>query len=653
MALCSAAVILAACSSSASPPPAGRSSSPTRSVPGGKGGTITWAEAPMQAPSYIFPINACCFSVPNTADFQYLMYRPLYWFGTGNAPTLNTSESLAEPPTYSGNKVTINIKPGLQWSDGEPVDAADVVFFMNMLRTVGHVDWGAYEPGYFPDNVSNVVATSKLQVTLTLTRKYNDAWFTYNELSQITPFPIAWDVTNLHSANGSGRCSSAAFASIKVGSTRATPVIPQSPGAAACFAVYNFLANANTGQAASPDNYADNPLWATVDGPWKLASMDATTGDIDFVPNAAYKGPQKPYVDHFDEVGYQTESTEYQALEGGRGPDVGYVSPQDIPPTQGDPLVAGGNSPRMVQEGYNLAPSYIFGINYLPLNFANPSVGPIFRQSYARQALQMGIDQEGFIERYDAGYGVASVGPVPVVPRTYVSAAEDTNPFAFDPIKGRQLLEANGWSVPTKGAARCTRPGRATGDCGAGISEGERFAFTFLWETGSAVFQEQVSALKSDWALEGIDVTLEAEQLSTLVTTAGLSCYLLANCSRWQAADWGSGWEFAPDYLPTGEDLFYGAAPCNNANVISESNAGSYCDPEADRLILATTESNSPDALSEYENYLTRQLPVLWQPITPTLVEIKNYLEGVTPFSVFGNLNPEYWYWEVGHVSGS
>jgi len=30
------------------------------------------------------------------------MYRPLYWFGNGTSPTLNTSLSLANPPVFNG-----------------------------------------------------------------------------------------------------------------------------------------------------------------------------------------------------------------------------------------------------------------------------------------------------------------------------------------------------------------------------------------------------------------------------------------------------------------------------------------------------------------------------------------------------------------------
>ena len=146
-------------------------------------------------PNYIFPfMSLAFFSVSNISDLQQLMYRPLYWFGNGSNPTLNPSLSLASNPAYSkGNTVvSFTIKP-YKFSNGETVTAQDVVFWMNMLK-VEYLGWAAYAPGGMPDDVKSVVANSPTKVTITLTGPTNPYWFTYNELSQITPFPMAWDI---------------------------------------------------------------------------------------------------------------------------------------------------------------------------------------------------------------------------------------------------------------------------------------------------------------------------------------------------------------------------------------------------------------------------------------------------------------------------
>jgi peptide/nickel transport system substrate-binding protein len=95
-ALAAAAVIAAGCSSSGSSAPPGAG--------GGKplkGGTVTWAELPSSPANWIFPfMSLAYFSVPNSQEFQYLLYRPLYWFGGENTqPTVDYGLSVARPLT--------------------------------------------------------------------------------------------------------------------------------------------------------------------------------------------------------------------------------------------------------------------------------------------------------------------------------------------------------------------------------------------------------------------------------------------------------------------------------------------------------------------------------------------------------------------------
>ena len=158
------ALALAACSSST-----GGSGSPSASTgaTGAKvtGGTATWALLPSSVPNYIFPFSSSTyFSTVNFAEFQYLMYRPLYWFGNGASPTLNAGLSLADEPVYNGKQVTITMK-GWKWSNGETVTAQDVLFWIHMQQAVGAADWFDFVPGLFPANVSDVKAVSSTTLT--------------------------------------------------------------------------------------------------------------------------------------------------------------------------------------------------------------------------------------------------------------------------------------------------------------------------------------------------------------------------------------------------------------------------------------------------------------------------------------------------------
>ena len=133
----------------------------------------------------------------NYEDFQYLMVRPLYMFG-GNSNTsisVNYPLSPASAPVYSngGKTVVINLK-GWKWSNGETVNAKDLIFFLNMLEAE-KANYAGYTPGLLPDNMVSYSATGPDQVTLQLKQAYSSIWFTYNQLAILYPFPLAWDVS--------------------------------------------------------------------------------------------------------------------------------------------------------------------------------------------------------------------------------------------------------------------------------------------------------------------------------------------------------------------------------------------------------------------------------------------------------------------------
>jgi hypothetical protein len=62
-------------------------------------------------------------------------------------------------------------------------------------------------------------------------------------------------------------------------------------------------------------------------------------------------------------------------------------------------------------------------------------------------------------------------------------------------------------------------------------------------------------------------------------------------------------------------------------------------------MIGKTLTSNSLSYMYSWENYLSAQLPVEWQPNAPlSLIEVADNLKGVTPLSPTFAINPENWY---------
>ncbi len=592
--------VLAACSSSSSSSPGAAASSGTPVA----GGTATWAEPPSDTPNYIFPFTSSAYiSVSNTDQFSWLMYRPLYWFGDGVQPTLNPSLSLANYPTFSGKNVTITLKP-YKWSNGTPVTATDVVFWLNMEQAVGATDYGAYTG--FPNTIiSNLKVVSPTELTFTMDKAYSPTWLVYNDLSQVTPMPAAWDRT----ASGPSNC--------------ATTVKD-------CAAVYSYLDS----QSKNLSGYVSSPLWSVVDGPWKLSAFNAD-GHVTFVPNTAYSGPVKPKLSEFQEVPFTTDSAEYDVL---RSPssaskiDVGYVPTEDLAAKPANAVV--GANP--LASSYTLAPLYSWGINYYTVNFQSTvsDHAAIIKQLYFRQALAYLMNQAAVIQGPLKGYGTVTVGPVgsnPVTP--FLSAQSKAgDPFPYNPTKAKSLLTSHGWTVVPGGTTTCTNPSL----CGPGITQGTALNFNFPYATGLAWLESELTELQSNALALGIKLNLEPKPFNQVTALAAGNCVVAKIPCDWDMANWGGGWSFAPDYLPTGETLFV----CG-----SIANSGGYCDKTNDAMIDQTLTSSNLSYMYTWQDYLGPQLPLMWQPnAVYYLAEVANNLHGVLPQEVTLNLTPEDWY---------
>jgi peptide/nickel transport system substrate-binding protein len=597
------ALVATACSAATPAAPAG-GGSPVN------GGLVTYALPANTTPNYIFPfLPSAYFSQVNENQLQYLMYRPLYWYGAGHLPYLNKELSLAYPPVYHGQVVTIRLK-NYRWSDNEPVNADNVMFWMHMMQAVGTTEWGGYVHGEFPDNVESVREVSPSEVQIVIKGPYSRIWFTYNELSQITPIPPkAWDRT----ASGPSDCTH---------------------NEADCAAVFNYL----NSKATNPTTWAGSPIWRVVDGPWRLTGY-SSQGKLTFQINPSYSGKLPKYhITELQELPFTSEEAEYNVLQaGGSQPlDVGYLPTVDAPvPPPGKSV---GQNP---VASYNLQALYEWGISYIPYNF-NPAdrQAAVFSQVYIRQALQLLVNQAAVIQGALHGYGQVSTGPVGDYPRTdFLSPlSKQGDPFPYNPVRARSLLASHGWKVEPTGTTTCVLPGRGPSECGAGIRAGTPLSFKLVYATGNAWVESALLQLKSNASQLGIEISLSGESFDDVVTMVFGGCgtpTTFKSCP-WQMADWGSGWSYVPDYLPTGEELFKTGAV---------SNAGQYSSSTNDALITETLRSSDLHAMYSWENYLTTQLPVMLQPLAPSalLESIDTLRIGVQSPTL--EMTPEDWYY--------
>ncbi len=555
-----------------------------------------------ERPLYIFPLApGADFIFANDQLFQYLMYKPLFWYGDNGKAAINYRLSIANRPVFSdGNRrVTITLKPYV-WSDGVPLTTRDVRFWMDLL--VANKDqWGDYTPSEFPDNVSGIEWTSARRFTITFNRSYSPTWILYNQLSQIFPIPQhAWDRVS-----------------------KGGPVGNFDETTKGAVSVWKYL----NAESLKQSTYATNPLWQVVDGPWRIqprTGFDPATGYTVFVPNARYSGPDVPHLARFAEVPFTSDTAEFDALRAG------------TIQAGGIPIADSSQIAYFRHLGFTVQPWYIFGWSWIGLNYTNPAVGPILKQLYVRQALQRVIDQPTWVRSILKGYGKPQYSPIPtVVPNPFVDASVKRNPYPYSPTAAARLLRAHGWKVVPDGTSTCERPGTGPSACGAGVSRGQALTLQLQYAAGDTQLTQEMEAFKSAASRAGVTINLQEQPIDSIFAayapcTAGKPC-------TWQMLDVGIGanYVYYPDYYPSGEPYYLPHAAFNG---------GGYSDPAATRLILATLEQPGRGPFVAYENYIATHLPTLWTPSAVYSINvISPHLHGVPPADPYGAIYPQDW----------
>jgi peptide/nickel transport system substrate-binding protein len=573
-----------------------------------KGGTISYGIISGSQPNYIVPMTPAADGSIYNEQFEDLLYEPLYNSEVSDRPLLSYPISIGNAPIYSNDNktVTINLKTNYQWSNGAPVDAKDVEFFIDELKAAvkeSADNFGDYTPGDFPDNITSMSVPSKYQLVLQVNKTYNPSWFTETQLNVVYPFPSTfWDRA---SANG--------------------PQLDFTKPANAK-KIYDYLIDGQgkTGQADKTSTYASNPLWKDVDGPYTLTKFNASTGASTEVPNPKYGGTPKA-VDSVKSVYFTSSTAMFNQLRAGTLNVSSPIDPTDLPQV-----------PALKAKGYNVWGYPDLGFNYLVFNFKDTtkSWNKIIGQLYVRQALADLQNEPAVITGVYDGAAATAYGPVPAIPQTaYVPANAAVTPYAFSTSKAAALLTAHGWKVVANGTTTCQSPGTAANQCGAGIAKGANLNITIPYANDPANIGEQVTALAQSAKQIGINITPVSKTFNYIIQNYADSS-APSNDNKWQAEDFGG---FTEDIYPTTDEIF---------NTTGSYNEGGYSDKQADALIKASQFSNNPNAVKNEASYLTQQLPAIFQP-NPDLIYAWKGVSG--PPDSFGalsqyGLDPQYWY---------
>jgi peptide/nickel transport system substrate-binding protein len=536
-----------------------------------KGGTAVIALPVQTSPNWFFPLVSLTADSVVNYQVNELMYKPLLRISATDG--INYRRSLASSVTWNsqGTRYVVKLHHKWHWSNGQPVTAQDVVFTYQLMRAASsgasNLPWGfsGAGSGGMPKLWKTVKAVGRHTVIITLTKPMNQEWFLHNGINQIIPVPRAiWDK----------------YPQNMLQELRYIHSVSNSPGAAP---------------------------YRVVDGPYRFSSTQPNNRWI-FVPNPHYDGHKSL----ISRVVFQYETSaanEFSALRTG-SVNVGYLPPSLL-----------GSRRELTHDV--LSTPYLVGFNYIVDNFSNqaPSgIGKAFQSLAVRQALQMGVNQQGIIDHLYHGYGTVDDTVIAPQPRTpFFDPALRHNPYPYNPGAGKRLLERQGWHLSH----------------GVMTKNGIKLAFTLDYASGSQTATDVASLLKHTWALEGIHVHLLAQPFDTVIS------YGPSNASKWAMIYWNGGWTYGTDPYPTGGSLF---------SSTGAENSGSYNSTVMNKLIATSyqpgTSKEITAALYNYEDYGASNLPAVFIPWIPQFYEHATNIHGtVRTFDPVGAvLSPNYWW---------
>jgi peptide/nickel transport system substrate-binding protein len=574
-----------------------------------KGGTITFGQLTGSTPAYILPILPSAQASIYTIDFIQNQFLPLYNGPVGGVPEINYALSLAPAPTFSnGDKtVTIHLKPGFKWSNGQPVTADDVLFDIDLIEQAvkeNPSNWSAFTPGYFPQSVSSVTEPNKSTIVINLKRSWNPSYFLNDQLQgAVFPMPSsAWNIA-------------------KTGGPHLNWRIP-----ANAKAIYDYLGK----QGASVATFGTNPLWKIADGPFVMSSFNPTNSSYVWKANPNYGGSPKPAFAQLSVETYTGITPEINALKTG-ALDISQIDFSQLPQV-----------PSIRAAGYSVYGYGELGWFAALFNFkdATNHFNSIISQLYVRQALAHLVNQPAYVAGIFKGAGQVSYGPVPSIPPTPFTPADAVNtPYPFNPATAVSILKSHGWNVVPGGQTTCAKAGTGAGECGAGIPAGTPFKFTWFdipaSETPSSGLESDAFASEAKTAA-GINVQIETKTFNFIIAT-----YNDANpADAKYTNDWGvlNFGGFTDSYYPTTSSIF---------NTTGVYNTGAYNSPMANTLINNSVYGSDPKAVTKEASFLTQDLPGLFMPNGDYIFAVSKKVGG--PADGFMSLTqqvdqPQYWY---------
>jgi peptide/nickel transport system substrate-binding protein len=579
------------------------------------GGIVSQGQLTGQTPTYIFPIAPGANTSTGTISLLAELFMPLYAGPTGAIPKVDEALSAANTPIFSDGDttVTIPIKPGLKWSNGAPIVANDVVFWFDLLQAAikeSPANWGQFSPGLMPQNVKSITTSGKYDVVMHLTGPYNPGFFLNNNLSDTdNVYPLPSTAWNIDAAGGP-----------HLTDWQNNPAVDKK--------IYDYL-NKEGGAVA---DFATNPLWKDVSGPFKMTSFSATNSSYTLAPNPSYGGSPKAIMSQVQVETYTGFTSELDALRSGSVDVAVGIDPSQL-----------AEAPALKSQGIDIYGGPGWGWFGGIINFKDKTddFNNVISQLYIRQAIDYLIDEPAIITGVYKTAAVPAYTEVPTAPFSpYAPSSAGKPAFPYNPNTAVAMLKAHGWKVVPGGRTTCAKAGTSASECGAGIPVGTPIAFVWANQPESVqttgALESEVVASEAKQAA-GIDITLQTKTFNFLTSNYNDQNPAAAKYTN----DWGVnnyGGLFT-DYYPTAEGVW---------NVGGGFNLGDFDDAAATALMNDSVHDGSPNAIKVEAAYIQTHLPVFFMPDADYLLAVNTNKVAGPPPGWTGLTQqqwfPQYWY---------
>jgi peptide/nickel transport system substrate-binding protein len=363
-----------------------------------------------------------------------------------------------------GKTYTFTLRPALQWSDGEPLTADDVVFtYMDVLfnpaiPSNSRDGFRIGQGGILP----TVVKLDDRQIQFQLPEPFAPLLRTTGV--EIIPEHILRSAVETTDAEG------------------------------------NPLFLSTWGTDTDPAQLVGN-------GPYRIASY--TPGErVIFERNPYYwstgsSGEPQPYIEQFVwQIIGSTDNALLQFRSGGL--DLVSVSPEFF-------SLLKREEDRGSFQIYNGGPS--LGTNFIAFNLnqgsrdGQPLVDPVrsawFNTVEFRQAVSYGIDRQTMINNIYQGLGEPQTSPISVPSPFYAPPEDGIRTYPYDPEKARELLLSAGFQYNASGELE--------------DADGNRVRFTLITNSGNKIREAIGAQIKQDLSQLGIQVDFQPLAFNLLV----------------------------------------------------------------------------------------------------------------------------------------